>query len=275
MRHLSFHVDDDVKEPISSMLERLADWDRLREDWTSFLHLVARYANDMRAFEAIPPFFESALKLMSRYTSHLNQHRDFILHEAFQYAISVFLKEQRFDAVALLLSFHYREPARVGSSQRFGIFSLGDTRYLKGALNETWSKQKGGTRYRYPQQQWLYSRTNENSIPFELLKEADVILWLRSTLEIDSDDRFSVLTWCPVTIGSFQDYHSRVDGFPIFQRAASRTFFDKFKVVLGVDSKEELVRRWASASKHDSDISRGNSGQYWGRVFNLEKLAST
>jgi len=51
-----------------------------------------------------------------------------------------------------------------------------DTRYLENLLNEMWSKQEGGTKYKYPQQVWLYRRASERLVPYELLKEADVIL---------------------------------------------------------------------------------------------------
>jgi hypothetical protein len=270
--------DQNGKEPIdtdSLMLKRLAEWDLLREEWISFLYLISRYGTDSRIFDSIPIFFEDTLKLIPRYKPYWNQHLDFIVHEAFLYTVTVFLKEQRFDSVALLLSSNYREPERTGSLQRYGIFSSSDTRYLESALNKAWSKQETGMRYEYPQQHWLHMRTNEKSIPFELLKEADVILWLRITLEREPAAIFNLLSWFPVTIGSFQDYHSRVNGFPIFQRAASRSFFDKFKVVLGVDSKEEFQERWARASSKDSEISSARAGQYWARVFNIEKLAST
>jgi hypothetical protein len=261
-------------ETDAAMLKRLADWDRHREEWISFLRLISRYGTDLRTFDSIPPFFELTLKLIPRQKSAWNQHLDFIIHEAFLYAVTIFLNEQRFDAVALLLNYHYREPGQTGFLRRYGIFASGDTRYLESVLNEEWSKQEKGIQYRYPQQRWLHMRANDNSITFELLKEADVILWLRTALETDSEAMFSTLSWFPVSIGSFQDYHSRVDGFPMFQRATSRSFFDKFKVVLGVDSKEEFNQRWARVCAHDPEISGGRSGQYWARVFNIEKLAS-
>jgi len=83
---------------------------------------------------------------------------------------------------------------------------------------------------------------------------------------------FSFLSWIPVTVGSLEDNHWRVDHFPAFQRAASRRFFDRFKVVLGVESKEELLQRWARAFPKSSE--RGQDG-YWERVFNIRGLAST
>ena len=257
------------------MLKRLEDWDFLRDEWLSFLGFISRYGTDKRLFEAIPPFFESTLKLIPRHNHSWNQHLEFIVHEAFLYTITVFLQGQSFEPVALLLSFHYRERGITGLSHRYGIFSNGDTRYLENLLNQMWSKQGNGTKYQYPEQQWLHQRANENLIPFELLKEADVILWLRLELETDPNNKFSFLSWFPATIGSFQNYHWRVDSFPLFQRAASRRFFDQFKVVLGVDSKDDFLQRWNRGLSQDSELSGGSLGSYWERIFNIEKLAST
>lgn len=257
------------------MMKRIEDWRSLLEEWVSFLRLICRYGTDARLFETIPSFFESTLKLTrGLQKSPWNQHLEFIVHEAFLYAITICLQEQRFDPVALLLSSQYREPERNGLSQRYGIFSHGDTRYLENLLNEVWSKQENGTKYLYPQQRWLHEKTNEKLVSFELLKEADLILWLRLKLESDHEAMFRLLSWVPVTIGSFEDYHWRVDNFPTFQRAASRRFFDKFKVVLGVDSKDEFLDRWNRAFPKTPE--RGGNGLkgYWERVFNVEQLAS-
>lgn len=257
------------------MMKRLDDWNSLRDEWVSFLHTICRYGTDARLFEAIPSFFESTLKLIRGLRQpQSNQHLDFIVHEAFLYAVAVFLQEQRFDTTALLLSCHYREPERTGSSQRYGIFTQSDTRYLENLLNEMWSKQENGTKYKYPQQVWLHRRASEKLVSFELLKEADMILWLRYMLERNPDEIISFLSWFPVTIGSLQDYHWRLDNFPIFQRASSRRFFDQFKVVLGVDSKDEFLQQWNRAFPKTPERSGDGLGGYGERVFNVERLAS-
>lgn len=257
------------------ILKRLDDWEWLRNEWLSFLRLSCRYASDIRLFEAIPSFFDSTLKLIPRHRSYFNQHLDFIIHEAFLYTVAVFLEDRRFEPLAMLLSFHYVEPGRTGSSQRYGIFSHGDTRYLENLLNQSWSKQENGTTYRYPQQHWLHQRASENLMSFEVLKEADLVLWLRSALEADSKSTFRFLSWWPVTIGSFQGYHWDVDSLPIFQRAASRRFFDQFKIILGVDSKDEVLQRWNRARSRESELGGDRSAEYWERVFNVKELAST
>ncbi len=255
------------------MLGRLEEWDPLRDGWVAFLRLICRYGTDPRLLEAVPTFFESTLTL-TRGTRPQQwcQHLQFIVHEGFLYAVTILLQEQQFDAVASLLSSYFRDPERIGSTQRYGIFSHGDTRYLEGLLNGLWSKRDNVRGYMYAQQVWVYKRASQTLVPFELLKEADLILWLRYMFEGHLDATFSFLSWIPVTVGSLQDYDWRVDKFPAFQRAASRRFFDRFKAVLGVESKDEFLQRWEHAFPKNSE--RGQDG-YWQRVFNVTGLAST
>jgi hypothetical protein len=254
------------------MLKRLEDWDPLRDEWVSFLRTICRYGTDSRLFEAIPIFFESALTLArGRRHSQWNQHLHFIVHEAFLYTAAVLLQEQKFDTAGLLLSYHYRESER-DLMQRFGIFTHGETRYLESLLSGIWSKQDNVSGYRYPNLVWLYRRASENLISFDLLKEADLILWLRYKLDSNPGVMISLLSWFPLTVGSLSDYDRRVHNLPIFQRATSRRFFDQFKVVLGVESKDELRQRWDRVVPNDSELS---GDKYWERIFNMEELATT
>lgn len=258
----------------SLMLARLEDWNPLRDEWVSFLRLICRYGTNSRLFEAIPSFFEVTLKLTRGLSQHQwEQHLHFIVHEAFLYAVAVFLQEQRFDTAALLLTSYYQVPGRTETS-RYGIFYHGDTRYLENLLKETWSKQENGTIYQYPQQAWLHRRAKEKLISFETLKEADIIMWFRYSLERDSDEISSFSSWFPVTVGSLKDYHWRVRNFPIFQRAASRRFFDQFKVVLGVDSKEDFLQRWNCFFLKKLERNWDGLDNYWERAFNIQNIAS-
>jgi hypothetical protein len=140
-------------------------------------------------------------------------------------------------------------------------------------LNKAWAKEPEGLKYLSPEQHWLHRRALENLMPFELLREADLVLWLRSQLENQTGTPFGMLSWFPVTIGSFREYDWRVDSFPIFQRASSRRFFDQFKVVLGVDSKEDFDHRWNRALSESRELSA--SQEFWERVFNIQGLGST
>jgi hypothetical protein len=255
------------------MLARLEDWDPLRAELVTFLRLVCRYGADPRLTEALPTFFESALALTQGVRfQQWHQHLRYIVHEGFLYTVTVLLQEQQFDGVALLLSSYYRDPKRTETTQRYGIFSYGETEYLGNLLNGVWSKQENIRGYQYPHQTWIYKRVSQSQVPFELLKESDIILWLRYKFERPLDTTYSFLSWTPVTVGSLQDYEWRVDAFPIFQRAASRRFFDRFKTVFGVDSKDEFMQRWERAFPKNSEQLYDD---YWERIFNVVRLAST
>lgn len=202
----------------------------------------------------------------------LTQVQDALVHEGFLYTVTVLLQEQQFDGVAMLLGSYYRDPKREEMIQRYGIFSYGETEYLGKLLNGSWSKQENIRGYQYPHQTWIYKRVSETLVPFELLQEADLILWLCYKLERPLDATYSFLSWTPVTIGSLQEYDWHTNTLPIFHRAASRRFFDRFKAVLGVDSKDEFMQRWERAFPKNSEQWYDN---YRERIFNLERLAST
>lgn len=255
------------------MLARLEGWDPLRAELVTFLRLVCRYGTDPRLTEALPLFFESALTLTQGVRfQQWHQHLKYIVHEGFLYTVTVLLQEQQFDGVSLLLSSYYRDPQRTEKTQRYGIFSYGETEYLGNLLNGLWSKQENIRGYQYPHQTWIYKRVSQTLVPFELLQEADLILWLRYKFERPLDATYSFLSWTPLTVGSLQDYDWRVDTFPIFQRAASRRFFDRFKAVMGVDSKEEFMQRWERAFPKNSEQWYDD---YRERIFNVARLAST
>jgi hypothetical protein len=255
------------------MLATLEDWDPLRDELVTFLRLVCRYGTDPRLTEALPTFFESALALTrGERFQQWHQHLRYIVHEGFLYTVTILLQEQHFDSVALLLSSYYRDPKRAETTQRYGIFSHGETEYLGNLLNGLWSERENIRGYQYPHQAWIYKRVSETLVPFELLQETDLILWLRYKLERPLDATFSFLNWAPVTVGSLQDYDWRVDAFPTFQRAASRRYFDRFKTVLGVDSKDEFLQRWERAFPKSLNSWQDEDRE---RVFNVVRLAST
>jgi hypothetical protein len=82
----------------------------------------------------------------------------------------------------------------------------------------------------------IKSRT-ANDKEFSLLQEADLVLFYRSLLDSVSEREFyhqGYKYWHP----DLSAYY--LNGVPILERLISKNFFEKFKSVFGVDSKEEL-----------------------------------
>lgn len=275
----SFQIDltlfTEEEKRDSRMLECLEEWTPFRKEFVSFLQIVCRYGTDQRLFELLPTFFEASLKLTRPMNQHQwTDHLRFIVHEAFLYCVTVLMQASHFDAVSLLLDFHYRDPERTQSTQRYGIFTAGDERYLHYLLNQKW-QQETGQQWKYPQQVWLQERVEPKLLSFDSVKETDIILWLRYNLERDPNNYLSMHSWYPMTTGSIEDMHWRPHNLPLFQRASSKRYFDQFKVILGVDSKEDFLQRLERAFSKRSDYSGDGMSDYWNRVFNIKDLAST
>ncbi|MHC1782025.1 MAG: hypothetical protein AB9891_04545 [Anaerolineaceae bacterium] len=80
----------------------------------------------------------------------------------------------------------------------------------------------------------LKERTKGIGIDFYYLMQADFIAFMREEVET-KDNRNH---WWPVTLIYLGDFNKP---FEIFVRAASNEYFDKVKVMLGIDKPENLI----------------------------------
>lgn len=230
------------------LLDGLEKWTPLRDEFLDLIRTMARYAASSRSFEAIPRFFERALvltadPLKSGHADHIR----FALYEAFLYAFAVFVKAERFSEAALLLSAYYREnqEASQGSLQRFPIF-LARLHHLEGAFGRQYDIREG-----FLLGYVLQQRATHPDVAFEALQEPDLLLFLRYALETQCQMTVGMLSWTPYTwpylnheLETNFAYEYKLLGLDFARRARSRRYFDSFRVILGVDSKEELLRKW-------------------------------
>lgn len=241
------------------MMERLAQWTPLRDEFVEYLRFTAQYGSDARLYEELARFFDNSLTITTgRYSDQVNEHINFIVHETFLYAITVLIQEEQFDAASILLGTYYRDPDEEMHLQRFGIFVHLKTQYLEQVAQSTWDA-------RYTSPLWKLSQeraTNEN-VTFAALRETDFVLHVRFLLE-EKGERFSVpnlLSWHPITFSwDYIDNYSTQ--FFLFTRAMSRRYFHRFKPVLGVENKEDLMTRWSEAFPPNE-----------GRIFNSDRTS--
>ena len=86
-------------------------------------------------------------------------------------------------------------------------------------------------------------------IDFRFLLQADFVAFMRA--EIDSQGSYR--RWWPETL-LYADYHN--SSFEIFARANSKSYFEKVKVLLDIDSKEELAPLLASYQRGARQLPR-------------------
>lgn len=256
------------------MLERLEAWKPSRDEFVEFLRFTSQHSQDARLFAGLPGFFEKCLALMSGpYSDRANEHINYIAQETLLYAVAVLLRAEGFEAVGALLDEYYRDNrySEGGRLQRYTVFAHGETRFLEQVAQQTWDR-----RYHHPLWRLTQLRATNEAVPFEALREADVLLHLRFLLE-EKREGPRVLSWFPVTFtyDYVRDYEFEC---PTFQRATSRRYFARFKTVLGVDSKDELLQRWNAAFPSDAEVTakmRSERADIIQKLVNLNRMDTT
>jgi hypothetical protein len=154
----------------------------------------------------------------------------FIVHELFLYAIACFIKYERFESAAYLMATDFFVPGQseYGRDEMisYDVFcqqmdSL-DHRKSRLKLNRTSLRAD-----------MLQQRCIGIGLDFRHVMQADFILFLRDHLNRPG----TFWHWWPETLL----YLGRYPGvFEIFARSSSRAYFEKVKVSLGIESKENL-----------------------------------
>jgi|TARA_R100000005_G_scaffold96611_1_gene85120 hypothetical protein len=185
-------------------------------------------------------FFEKLLPYLSK-TNNTNRYKEgdfdnfrFIIHELFLYAVAALVKYERFDSANYLMQNEYY----ISGHPEFGGNNLASysefRRYMRSLEDRNNRLKKNRLSIRAD---LLKNRCKETGIEFRYLMQADLILYLRH--QIDYQEVYH--DWWPETLL----YASHFSGpFEIFARSRSSKYFDNVKVLLGVESKNELEKLW-------------------------------
>ena len=235
--------DDKVFANITSFLP-------YRDEFIDFVELVAVHRDDERSYQAIYEFFQSLLTYLhppSGVTAWNDAHFDnyrFILFELFVYTIAILIKKRRFQAANVFLEQGYFDEWQAqyghGSLRRYPIFdqyprSLED--YRKRRLQLRWHSVTG---------QILKERASHAAVRFDDLVETDFILFLRCALNLTGQNYGSDY-WQPRTAG-YAEYRGV---FPIFAKASARRVFEELRIILAVQTKQELEEKLESAREEE------------------------
>lgn len=182
-----------------------------------------------RFFESLIPYMDIPENVRSWRETDFDNFK-FIIHELFLYTIAILVKYERFIEVNTLLTEQYY----IVKSRRSGASKMVDysvfREYLK-SLDDR--NQRLGLRRLCLHSDLLENRSKNSGLDFRYLMQADFILFLRR--DIHSDDFYS--RWYPYTLlylGNFPGV------FEVFARASSKSFFEKMKIMLGINKKSDL-----------------------------------
>jgi hypothetical protein len=260
-------VTADYDEQVISSIEKFAPY---RDEFIDFISFVATYRDDDRTYQEIFEFFQGLL----RYThnpENVGQWHEvwfdnyrFILFELFLYNMAALIKSQRFEQANIFLTQGYFDSqlAKKGAGILLPYYVFDK---YPDSIDKV-RKQRLNLRFYYVSADLLRKRAYHTELNFDALMQADFILYLRSAL--NPSDKYRDF-WNARTAGHAEFYGV----FEIFAKAASRRYFQNIKVLLNVQSKEDLEAKYKVAV----DSERINRREHMWHVhteqlINLENL---
>ena len=218
------------------VLESISQFLPYRNEILSLITLMAQYYEGEAPAHVLHRFFERFEVLFHRpvtaqWSSNFSfDNYKFICYELFLSSVARFISLERFSAAAYMITRDYYvqgDPAQgQPSMDTYAVFlpKLDSLEYRNQILQ---------LRKMYHAVELLVERCKSGDLDLKSLMQADLILFLYSVMHIKEGRR-----WWPQTLvyaGNF------VSPFEIFSRSKSAAYFDKVKLVLGVDSKESLI----------------------------------
>ena len=226
-------LDDLVVRSIESFLP-------YRDEVVKIFLLLSRVKDTDEAVQIVHRFLEGLIPYMDRpknistWTKGDLDNFKFIVQELYLYAVSCFIRNEKFDAAAVLIGKdYYLSDSFDGFDSRmisFWIFS----QHLKSLRHRNDSLELNKASLHADM---LKQRSGRSGIDFKDLMQADLVLSLRSRLDYINDQSGGV-HWLPETLL----YAGRLSKpFEIFARSQSIQYFNRMKCLLGIKNKEELV----------------------------------
>jgi len=223
--------DDKVMESIEQFIP-------YRNEVIQLFLALTQYRDNPETHQLLYRFFERLIPFLDRPPNVTTwgewdfDNFKFIIQELFLYYMASLLKYECFSGVAFMLDQRYyiEENPRTGSSSmvRFTIF--------RSHLNSLEHRNKRLQLRRLSlQADLLKQRSAATGFNFRQLMQADFFLYLRDCLDcIRSQER---QRWWPDTLVYL---NFREDPFEVFARAGSTQYFNRLKLALGINVKQEL-----------------------------------
>ena len=207
-----------------------------RNELIGLFGVVSQYAPTTENVHKLHDFFETLIPYLNvpenaqRFREWDFDNFRFIAQELYLYAVAVLIKHSRFEQAADFMGqdFYVTDNRHYSQEQMMNaaVF-MNPTKSIEhrnARLNTRWFSPTGNL---------LKERCTGVGIEFRQLMQADFVLYIREQLY--NEDAFK--RWWPDTLV----YAGRSQAaFEIFSRAASRRYFDRMKVLLGIDNPEDL-----------------------------------
>lgn len=154
----------------------------------------------------------------------------FIVHELFLYGLAILLKYDRLEQANYLLTQQYYVPGNSDYGRDVMINFQVFREYMESLQHRN---KRLNLRRLSLRADLLKDRCNGTGIDFRYLMQADFIAFMRAEIEANANNG----NWWPETllyIGHFNN------SFEIFARSISKSYFDRVKILLAVNVKNDL-----------------------------------
>lgn len=216
------------------IVQSIEEFAPYRDQFIQLVRVIAQYAPTSEYAEKLHRFFERLLPYMER-PEHLIRWNEaqfdnfrFIAHELMLYALAALIDAERFELANHLLSSPYYVPGRSDAGRNAIV---GFSYFHQHAKSLEFRNQRLKTRRYSLRADLLNERAKSSGRAFSSLMQADFVAFLRSRRTHDG------WRWWPETlVYSLHAYGP----FEKFARSSSRQYFDRFKVVIGVQTLTEF-----------------------------------
>ena len=197
---------------------------------------VAQYSPSEEFTQRLHRLFESLIPYMSKPAniSHWGEwdfdNYKFIVHELFLYALAVLLKHDRLDQTNYLLQQQYYLPGNSDYGRDVMVSFIVFREYMRSLEHRN---KRLGLRRLSVRADLLKERCTGTGIDFRYLLQADFVAFMRAEIELKDDYK----RWWPETLLYLGHFNSP---FEIFARSVSKTYFDKVKILLAIETPKEL-----------------------------------
>lgn len=240
----SLRLDPSTDPFDDAVVESIAAFEPYRNEAIDVFLALALYLDGPESAAVLHRFFEQLIPFLDR-PEHVSAYKEwdydnyrYVVHELYLYAVAAFVRYERFDTAARLMSQEFYVP---GNSD-YGRDAMVPYDILRQHMLSLEHRNRRLELNRASVRADLLKQGNVGvSVELRHLMQADFILFMRSALA-HGDDYWR---WYPDTLVWTGHFPAALE---VFARSKSRAYFERSKVLLGVASKEDLVpllQAWA------------------------------
>lgn len=231
-----FRISNPDGEFEDAVIKNIEEFKPFRNEAIQLFITIAQYSPNEEIIQRLHRFLESLVPYMNRplNISQWNKldfdNYRFIVHELFLYTLAVLLKYDRLDQANLFLQQYYYVPKYTDYGQNDMVSFTVFKQRMESLEHRDF--QLGFQRFSV-QAELLKERCVGTGIDFRYLLQADFVAFIRAEIEAKNE----YMGWRPETLRYLGRSNSP---FEIFARSVSKTYFDKAKVLLAIDTPKDL-----------------------------------